>query len=314
MTKPPPSNDSIAILLALYNGAANLGEQLASFLDQSHTDWRLIVSDDGSTDAGPDMVRAFDAAQPDHAVELRDGPCQGYAQNFLSLLHAAGPDVPYAALSDQDDVWLGDKLARSIAALQAIPSDRPALYCSRTEICGEQLQPMGLSPLFVRPPSFANALVQNIAGGNTMVLNRAGLSLVQAASREMPTIVSHDWWIYQIITGAGGVVIYDPEPTLQYRQHEDNLIGANNSTRARMVRVRMMLSGRFRAWNDVNTLALSHVATLLSPQNRARLEAFAQARHKGLLARLLGLRKSGIYRQTRKGNIALLVAALTNRV
>ena len=85
-----------------------------------------------------------------------------------------------------------------------------------------------MSPLFRRPPSFRNALVQSLAGGNTMVLNRPARDLVALASRRA-RFVSHDWWAYLLVTGAGGAVHYSAKPLVRYRQHAHNLVGANTS-------------------------------------------------------------------------------------
>lgn len=112
-----------------------------------------------------------------------------------------------------------------------------------------------MSPVFQKPPSFANALVQSLAVGNTMVLNKVARDLVVKASDYTP-VVSHDWWCYQIITGAGGIVTYDKKPSLQYRQHDKNIVGANGGWKARYSRIFSILQGKFRTWNNINGQAL----------------------------------------------------------
>ena len=105
-----------------------------------------------------------------------------------------------------------------------------------------------MSILFRRRPSFENALVQSLAGGNTMVFNCAAKRLLEKAGSL--DIVAHDWWTYKLTTAAGGFVVYDPEPSVEYRQHGQNLIGSNSSIFAKIQRIRMLLSNRFRDWND----------------------------------------------------------------
>src|SRR6266481_5587339 len=171
----------------------------------------------------------------------------------------------------------------------------------------------GFSPLFTRPPTFRNALVQNLGGGNTMVFNRAAKKILEAAAAF--EVVLHDWWVYQLVTAAGGVVHYDHQPALKYRQHPDNLIGSNLGWRARLFRIRMMLSGRFRDWNDTNIAALGRLpAHVIRPGNREILELFAKARSAPLLKRLDYLRQSGVYRQTSLGNLGLIAAAVLKRI
>ena len=66
----------------------------------------------------------------------------------------------------------------------------------------------GFSPLFSKPPSFANAIVQNIGGGNTMVFNNALRALLREAGKDV-SVISHDWWSYIVAAGCGGKIFYD---------------------------------------------------------------------------------------------------------
>lgn len=303
----------VAILMALHNGAATVDAQLASFQAQTHRDWSLIVSDDGSTDDGTNRINKF-ATRIGRPVAMHAGPRMGFAQNFLHLLCAAGPVVPFAALSDQDDVWLPGKLARATEQLAALGDDKPGLYAGRTVICDSDLRPLRPSPLFELPPGFANALVQNIGGGNTMVLNRAALDLAQNTARHANGIVAHDWWLYQLVTGAGGHVIYDPEPMVFYRQHSGNLIGANDTALASAIRLVQLFRGRFRRWNSANIRALISSAHWLTPEARKTLASFERARSGSAFARLCAVDEAGLYRQTRRGDAALKLAAFLRRI
>lgn len=309
-----PGARHVAVLLAHYNGAELLGEQLQSLGAQTHRDWSLILSDDGSSDDWSGKVADFAASEPGRRVWVVNGPRRGYAQNFLSLACAAGPGVPFAAFSDQDDVWLPDKLERALAALAYVAPGVPALYCSRTMVCDHDLVPIGLSPFFGKSPGFRNALVQSIGGGNTMVLNRAALDLLQDTARHATGIVSHDWWTYQIVSGSGGRVIYDMEPSLLYRQHGANLIGANASWRARWKRLRQLLQGQFREWSAANASALAASGHWLTEDAGEVLAAFDTVRNGPLLQRLAALKRSGLYRQTPQGQIALWLAAMLGKL
>ena len=306
--------DHVTILLGSYNGAAFLPEQLASLAHQSHRAWSLIASDDGSTDTSIGIVLDFGEQIGAERLTLQAGPQLGFAQNFLSLIRAAGPTTPYAAFCDQDDIWLPSKLERALSRLREISNATPAVYLGRTTIRDRNLKPLSLSPLFERPPSFENALVQSIAGGNTMVVNRAALDILQESSAKTGWIISHDWWIYQMIAGAGGKIIYDPEPMVHYRQHGANQVGANDGRRAQLRRLVQLLAGRFRRWNDANLGALQEARHWLSPKARETLSLVTAARRSCLLNRISLLKKAGIYRQTKGGNIALWLAAITRRL
>lgn len=304
----------LCILLAVRNGATYLQEQMQSYHSQTFRGWALLASDDGSEDDSLAQLEAFKHAQPKGRVTVLRGPSKGYAQNFLSLIRATPRNVRYAALSDQDDVWMDDKLSRAVNALVRVPPGVPALYAARTMITSSDLQPVCPSPLFSREPGFHNALVQNIGGGNTMVLNRAALDLARIAASEAGDIVSHDWWLYQLITGVGGQVFYDASPVLYYRQHSNNQVGSNHSLMARLVRIGRVMNGRFRRWNAANLASLDHSAHRLTPEARASLKAYREARGLGLFKRLAALRRSGVYRQGRMDNLALLLACMTRRL
>lgn len=193
-------------------------------------------------------------------------------------------------------------------------ADRPALFCSRTWITDDTFEPRRLSAPRPRPPGFRNALVQNVVSGNTILLNPAGARLICDAAHEAGVVVVHDWWIYQIVSGAGGIIVHDDAPTLLYRQHSDNLIGANDTFAAQIKRLRQMLRGDFRDWNDINIAALMASAHRLTPQNRTLLEAFDAARRKGLIGRLTGFARLGLYRQSVLSHAGLWLSILLGRV
>jgi glycosyltransferase involved in cell wall biosynthesis len=302
----------VAILMCTKDGAAFLHDQLQSIADQTHMNWILFVSDDRSTDETKEILGRF-ADSHGQKMVIRSGPEKGACANFLSLANDPTISADYFAFSDQDDVWYPDKLRRALTWLVTVPSDAPGLYCGRTELMSFDGQSYGFSPLFTRPPSFQNALVQSLGGGNTMVFNRATKKILEATATF--EVTSHDWWVYQLVSAAGGVVRYDPQPALKYRQHLNNLSGSNLGWRARFVRIRMLLSGRFRDWNEKNITALKRLpAYLMPPKNRETLELFTKARDASFLKRLDYLRQSGVYRQTFLGNLGLLAAAIIKKI
>lgn len=310
----PPARPAVVVLLATYNGAAVLTAQLESYRAQTLRPALVIAGDDGSRDGTPALLDAFAAAHPDLPLQRIDGPGRGPAANFRALFARVPAAADLLAVSDQDDVWLPDKLARAAAALAAVPADVPALYGAATWICDAALVPRGVSRPLRCPPGFRHALVQNFAGGNTMVLNRAAADLVRVAAAEAPVPVLHDWWLYQIVAGAGGRILYDPAPVLLYRQHAGNLIGANIGLAAQARRLRMMLAGDFRRWNADNIAALSASAHRLTPENRALLDGFAALRDRALPGRLAMLWRLGLYRQDMAGRASLWLAALMGRI
>lgn len=303
----------VAILLCTYHGQHYLSDQLESFASQTHSNWEVWASDDGSIDDTHSILDAYKSKWGGGRLSVHFGPSEGFVANFLSLTCKAAVEADYYAYSDQDDIWEADKLERAVAWLKTVPQHVPALYCSRTRLVDADNNHIGFSPLFTKPPSFANALMQNIGGGNTMVFNNAARTLLRQAG-EAISVVTHDWWAYMVVSGCGGRVFYDKYPSLRYRQHDSNLLGMNSTWPARFTRLRMSWQGRFRTWNEVNIEAIRLLNDRLTPENRRILERFAKARNQKLIPRLLGLRSSGIYRQTLLGNLGLIVAAIFKKV
>lgn len=304
----------VAIILGYFDGQLYIRDQLRSILHQTYSAFHIHIFDDKSEPGfSLDCLHLDQNAISKISVGIRPYNI-GFTNNFLKALASISDDFEYFAFSDQDDLWHEDKLEKAIAALEKSHSKKPALYCARTEITDSTCeQTLGYSPLFNKPPSFANALVQNIGGGNTMVFNKAAKNLILEATQNVK-VASHDWWCYQVVTGAGGHVIYDPEPCLKYRQHARNIVGVNTSWRARLLRVRRLLQGRFRKWNDINLVALSAHKHLLTIANQQVLDDFIQARQVSLLKRLLLFKRCGIYRQTLFGNLGLLLGVFFNKL
>ena len=268
---------SIAILMCTLNGARFLPAQLASLERQTFQNWRLFISDDGSTDDTLTILRSFAQRQPQRRRDPDRTQPRPFSLNFLSLAADRKIDADYFAFCDQDDVWHPTKLERAVTQLCAAPEHLPAVYGGRTRLVATDGKPFGHSHRFSKPPSFANALAQSIAGANTMLLNRAAKRLLERAGPL--NVVSHDWWTYQLVVGSGGVFLYDREPHLDYRQHEANCIGCNRGLAAQWKRFRMVLNGGFGRWNNINLQALQQSRHLLTPEARARLDAYETMRN-----------------------------------
>lgn len=307
-----PNQPTAAVLLAAFEDHRFLSSQLASIRSQTHERCEVWVSRDCETEA---IGRILAQQEPLFGVDrfhVTTGPRAGFARNFLSLLDRGDVHGDYYAFADQDDVWEPDKLARAVAWLTELPDDVPAVYCSRTRLIDARDRDLGFSPPCDKPPSFAHALVQNIGGGNTMVMNGPARALVRRAG--LQDVHYHDWWTYLLVTGAGGVVRYDPYPSVRYRQHDRNDLGANRGGRGSVAGVRRLLNGTVQGCITANIRALDEVRDLLTPENRSIFERFCTARECRLIARVRGIWTSGVYRQRRSGTLELLAAALLKKL
>lgn len=302
---------NFSILLGCYKPNHYLIEQLDSIHDQTHQAWSVFISDDSLS---KDWESKYSQHLTKLSVKVRQGSRLGFASNFLSLTRSPEVYSDLYAFCDQDDIWSQQKLERISKIFANLDDTMPRLYCGRTCIVDSKNQYMGYSPLFNRAPSFKNALIQNIGGGNTMVFNNAARDLLLACPLAIE-VVSHDWFFYQLVTGAGGEVIYDAEPFVRYRQHDSNLVGANIGWSARFRRIRLLLEGRFKVWNEINIEALLRVSHLLSPESKKTLQLFILTREgNNFLTRLFWLKRSGLYRQSFLGNLGLVIGLIMGKV
>lgn len=230
----------VDILLATYNGAKYLPEQLASLEAQTHSDWRLIVRDDGSDDGSVDLIRNWARDVKRALVVIEDGDTRlGPAASFGRLI--ARSDAPYFACCDQDDSWFETKIERLLSEVQSLEAemgeDKPLLVHCDLEVVDEHLNATGKQfweeahITFVNiegAASFdrarASLLLQNVVTGCAM-LGNANLRLRATPVREGVHV--HDWWL-ALIAGHFGAVRAVPETLIKYRQHGANAIGAKS--------------------------------------------------------------------------------------
>jgi glycosyltransferase involved in cell wall biosynthesis len=306
----------VAILMGTKNGARFLPEQLDSLAAQTHQNWFLIASDDGSTDDTLRILQAYQANWPAGKLIIKEGPKRGFCANFLSMACDRGIKADHYAFCDQDDVWLPNKLEVAVGNIATHQVHRevtlPCLYCGRTSYVSEKLEPIGISPLFVFPAKFRNALVQSIAGGNTMVFNQqTKFALEKVGVVDVP---SHDWWLYLLVSGIGGEVYYDKVPQILYRQHDDSIVGENRSFISKCSRAYTLLRGRFRNWNTKNIEALCVVNGMLTDDNQEMLRLFKLLRNARLVDRFRLMEVCGLYRQDWRGTVTLVLAALIKKI
>lgn len=156
---------------------------------------------------------------------------------------------------------------------------------------------------------FGNALVQNVIAGNTAVLNPTAARLMHRASAGI-TVPFHDWWLYLMVSAAGGTVLLDPRPGLLYRQHGHNMLGASITPRDKVRRLRRLASRDLARWNAANVIALDANAALLTPAATRLLAAFRAVQNSRGLTALWRLRRAGLYRQSGVEELVLYWAAL----
>ena len=305
------SPGKVTILLSTYNGSRFLQQQLDTLYAQSYPHIRILVRDDGSSDS---TVVLLQSEQAKGRIELLKGNGNlGPALSFFELLkNAASTDTEFIAFCDQDDVWHPDKIARAVAKLKKVSDDVPALYCSRVKLVDEGLMHIGYTDLPGKI-GFGNALVESVAIGCSMVLNRNAIDLVCA---NLPSrVVMHDWWCYLVVS-CFGEVIFDEEATLKYRQHGSNAIGVAGSGFAQLSRKyrRFFGGGDGHRWMSEQAASLLNIFEDSIPSSRRSvLNRFIGAKS-ALRCRLQLALSKDIWRQKWSDDLILRFLILVNRI
>lgn len=233
------TKDHIAILLATYNGARYLPELLNSLRSQSVNDWRLYVRDDGSSDTTPDILRQ--CAEHDTRVKVMayDGRKRGALGNFMQLLEEC--DADYYFFCDQDDVWFHDKIACTLQCMkqaEAAHPHKPVIVHTDLTVTDSKLHVVADSfwtMSRIAPPLLHD--YKRLAGhflttGCAMSINAEA----KAVAFPYDGALMHDSWITARVLKSGGWVAEVNRPTLYYRQHEHNAIGAHDTQRNYLLR------------------------------------------------------------------------------
>ncbi len=303
----------VAVLLSTYNGGRFLAEQIDSLIAQTHENWAIYASDDGSTDNTLDLLEQYDKRLAPGRLNIIRGPQKGFAHNFLSMAKNEAIEADYFAFCDQDDIWHPERISQSIKALQLHPDDKPSLFCARTILIDDFNTPIGYSPLFSKPATFKNALIQSIAGGNTMLFNAKARQLL-AQIKSDQDIIFHDWLIYLLVSGCGGNVHYSNQPLVSYRQHSGNLIGSGKGIARRISQTCKAMLGPLAQWHDQIIQNLDPLKDQLTPENLIIFEKFKENRQSNLTQRLSLVLSTGLYRQTVAGQISFIIATILKRI
>ena len=309
------SSNSLAIIMCTKNGELFIDEQLNSIKNQKYKNFDLYITDNSSSDETKDKINLFIRKNPNYNIFLSDGNDKHFANNFIELAKNIKKRYSYYAFCDQDDIWEDFHIMRCIETLRKKNIEKtPALLCSSTILINSCGDVIGNSKAFRKPTSFENAIVQSIAGGNTMVFNYHAYILLRMINTDDKRIPSHDWLLYLLVTSHSGKVKYQREPSVRYRQHSKNAIGSNKGFKALFIRARMAYNGQWKEWIKINNYILLNCPDL-SNNAFQKIYMFENMRtNKNIIKRLLMLKKLRIYRQSFFGNISLFMSVIFKKI
>lgn len=289
----------IDILLAACNGERYLPALSRSLRSQSLADFTVLCRDDGSRDGTPALLAALE--REDRRFRLIYGSPSGSASGcFFALLRSS--DAPYTMFCDQDDVWHGDKVEKTLAAMKEAEArygaDTPLLVHTDLRVVDavlRELSPsmMALQQLFPYEDSLPRLLCHSLVSGCTMMINAPLRRLITEHPPE--SCLMYDWWI-SLAAAAFGHIVYLDEATIDYRQHGGNQVGAKNVRSAEYIlsklrddSIRSALSGTYA---QAAAFAMAF-GDLLPRQHAELIRGYAAIPTLGKLHRIKALRRLG---------------------
>ena len=311
------SDPTIDVLLAVYNGERYLRPFLKSLAAQSFGDFRLVVSNNRSSDGTAGILQEY-CRRLTHGVVVLPTPeeVMSARANFARVTEAG--EAPYVMYADADDVWHEDKVEKTLAVMKKAEREfgatRPILVHADLRVVDENLECLDRSfwrYQFIDPgrTELNHLLMQNCITGCTVMLNRPLLELGRPIPREACV---HDHW-YALIASAFGRIVRIGEPLIEYRQHGGNVTGAKRwGARYMMRRVRQLYAENgARESIDFNLRQarafLSRFDDRLDPEQRRLIENFATIREQGALLRRWKLVRYGLWKTGFARNLGLLL-------
>lgn len=253
------SSPRVAVLMATYNGAAWIEDQLRSILDAQGVNVHLFISDDGSTD---NTIAIAQKVCGEKLTLLEHKPQGGAGQNFIRLiLDTDWQGFDYVSLSDQDDVWVPSKLSRAISeikrlGLEGYSSDITAFWPDGRRRYIRKSQPQRKWDYLFESAGPGNTFVWPVEGADFL-----RKSLLQVDIRDLKDISLHDWLFYAMFRAAGKRWLIDCISGLDYRQHDKNVMGAATGLSAILKRLELLRN----SWYRNQIILISKIAAIRNP-------------------------------------------------
>lgn len=219
--------------MATYNGEKYLKQQIDSILAQSNKKWELLIRDDGSHDNTVSIITDYQTKYPNKIKLITDNKHHlGANLNFGQLLEYTNAE--YIMFSDQDDVWLPNKIELTLRVMKSAEQlypEKPVLVHTDLKVVDPNLNIIAESMWSYQKllPQLGNNLnkisAQNVVTGCAMMINKKAKVISIPIPEEA---IMYDWWI-ALNVAKHGKIVYVSLPSILYRQHADNEIGAKNA-------------------------------------------------------------------------------------
>ena len=305
----------IDILMATYNGGKYISEQINSILNQTYKEWTLYIRDDGSKDNTVDIIDDYCKKYPGKIIRIKDDKLGlGAKLNFSELMKYSKSN--YCMFADQDDVWLNTKIEdtmnKMIESENVHGKETPILVHTDLKVVDGNLNIINESfwryqNLNKDNKSLNTLLVQNNITGCTMMMNK---SLMKLGVKVPKDCIMHDWWIGLIASGLGKIYTVD-KPTMLYRQHGNNEVGAHKYNSIKFIKNKAKDIEKInKSINDgilQATAFYDEYKEKLSKSNQNTVYNFSQLRKKGPITRKLSIVTNKFYKSGLIRNISYFI-------
>lgn len=214
----------VNIVMSTYNGEKYLAEQIESIQNQTFSDWKLLIRDDGSTDRTIETIKKY--VSEDSRIKLineEEPKNLGVIKSFYSLIKYNKAD--YYFFSDQDDYWLPEKLEITLSVARKYDNSKPMMYYTDLKVVDRDLKVLNESMIRSQSGHANTKLIQELTENSVT----GGVSMINSALADKWTvtdnIIMHDWYL-ALLASALGELVYIDKPTELYRQHDSNVLGA----------------------------------------------------------------------------------------
>lgn len=310
---------TVDILLATYNGARYLTEQIESLRSQTHQDWRLWIQDDGSSDETPSVIDAY-ASMDARIRVLRHvhHKTLGASGNFICLFGEVALNADYLMFCDQDDIWLPEKIEATLKAMQVAEAATPGpvlVHCD-LEVVDERLRLLANSfwqygDLNPDRCALHHVVIHNNVTGCALMINKELRDLIVWPKSG---IIMHDWWL-TLAASAFGRITALSEPLILYRQHSSNSLGAQSVRMTGLLRnfrhpreTQQLVRERLLATQRQAAAFLDCYADRLSQEQRYLLNHYSHLSTYSFWKRRQWLFKLRTFKASALKNLGLLLA------
>lgn len=312
------SKPTLTILMSTYNGQKYISEQLNSILSQTYENWKLLIRDDGSNDGTQKIISEY-SKKDERIVIVDDGLGNlGSAGSFLMLLKRV--DTACFMFSDQDDIWLPDKVSITLSRISS--DDIPQLVFTDLHVVDKHLNV--LSDSFMKLSrfdtltgvTFSKLIIQNIVVGCTMAGNQRLIERSGLLNSELiGSVVMHDWWL-ALTACVHGKLIYVSDKTILYRQHGNNHIGVKKLDLKRYIKLLLNEKPWIKARDYLNMVTKQAKAfrrlneSSFTPRQKAQINLLISTRERAPIQALLKCFINSVSMHKFDRNFALLVSLI----